>query len=88
MRQRIYVNHKNFTVVYSINKLYSFNNKWFKYRVKIKFEDEWFWAPGDYDSILTKIYGNYMKLPSIEKRISNHNFIVCKYKDIINRSID
>jgi len=43
------------------------------------FEGEKFLILKEYDKILKKIYGNYMVLPTEEKRISHHNF-VCYYK--------
>lgn len=36
---------------------------------RIRFEDEDFYAPGNYDSYLTKIYGDYMKLPNLDEII-------------------
>lgn len=41
-----------------------------------QFEREVFPIPKDYDTYLTKIYGKYMELPPIEKRVSHHNYIV------------
>lgn len=38
--------------------------------------------PVGYDAILTKMYGNYMQLPPIEKRISHHNVA---YKNLKER---
>lgn len=35
------------------------------------FENEQFYIPKDYDSVLTNLYGNYMQLPPPEKRL-NH----------------
>lgn len=47
--------------------------------VEVYFEGKKFVAPKDYDYILTSMYKDYMKLPPIEKRISNHNS-KCWYK--------
>ena len=47
--------------------------------VEVEFEHKKFIAPLDYDYILTSMYKEYMKLPPIEKRISNHNSR-CWYK--------
>lgn len=44
--------------------------------IEISFEGYSFCCINDYDRYLTGIYGNYMKLPPIEKQISNHNFII------------
>ena len=38
--------------------------------------------PIGYDAILTKMYGNYMQLPPVEKRVSHHNVA---YKNLIER---
>ena len=40
--------------------------------IKHKFEGHDFYIPKDYDQYLTKIYGDYMKLPPEEKRKSHH----------------
>ena len=41
----------------------------------VTFEEHQFIAPVDYEYILTSMYGDYMKLPPVEKRVSNHNSI-------------
>lgn len=47
-----------------------------KSTVKIQFEDDFFFAPVDYDSWLKAFYGDkYMQLPPVEKRLSKHTFI-------------
>jgi len=42
--------------------------------VDLPFEDGVFKCPKDYDTYLTRIYGDYMKLPPEEKRITHHTF--------------
>ena len=42
--------------------------------IPMKFEDEYFNVPIGYDQYLKQIYGDYMKLPPLEKRQSHHNF--------------
>lgn len=37
------------------------------------FEGEYFPGPGDYDSVLTMLYGDYMELPPPEKRTPGHS---------------
>jgi len=37
-----------------------------------KFEDTSFIIPEDYDSVLKIIINNYMELPPVEQRVSNH----------------
>ena len=44
-----------------------------------KFEDSVFYGAENSDAYLTSLYGDYMKLPPIEKRKSHHNF---KYLDL------
>lgn len=39
---------------------------------ELQFEDNLFYAPKGYDGVLSRVYGNYMKLPPKEKQISNH----------------
>lgn len=45
----------------------------FDNRILMQFEDTELYMPKDYDSILKKMYGDYMKLPPVEKRKS-HGF--------------
>lgn len=40
----------------------------------IKFEDRTFMAIKKYDEYLTHLYGDYMKLPPLEKQVSHHDF--------------
>ncbi len=42
--------------------------------VYLDFEGLKFPAPADYDMILTKFYGDYMKLPPIEKQVLTHDY--------------
>ena len=42
---------------------------------KVEFEGKEYWAPGCYDSYLTRIYGDYMTLPPEHKR-KTHNMTV------------
>lgn len=46
-------------------------SEWEK-RVKVEFEGHEFWAPGCWHEHLTNLYGDYMQLPPVEKRIT-HN---------------
>ena len=38
---------------------------------QVEFEGISFWAPGCWDSYLQAIFGNYMELPPVEKRVSH-----------------
>lgn len=46
----------------------------FKESIKVPFENELFNVPADYDTCLKALFGNYMELPPVEKRILRHNF--------------
>lgn len=46
----------------------------FKNDLKIEFEGQFFNAPGGYKEYLQNVYGDFMKLPDINKRISHHSF--------------
>lgn len=43
-------------------------NNHFDDRLLLKFEGKYYYCPKDYDAYLTRCYGDYMKLPPIEKR--------------------
>lgn len=43
------------------------------------FESGTFKIVKDYDKVLTRIYGDYMKLPPLESQVGNHSFIELKY---------
>ena len=47
----------------------------FEKLISISFEKKMYYAIEEYDAFLTKIYGDYMKLPPEEKRITHHDFI-------------
>ena len=49
-----------------------FEKEWFKETIQLKYEDMEIDAPKEYDKILRQLYGDYMKLPPVEKRVSNH----------------
>lgn len=43
-------------------------------RIQVEFEGHKFWAPKGYDIYLKNLYGDYMKLPPEDKRVSHHDF--------------
>ncbi|MDE6189348.1 MAG: LicD family protein [Clostridia bacterium] len=51
---------------------------------ELSFENEKFCAISQYDTYLSSIYGDYMKLPPEEKRVSHHSF-KAYYKEIDNQ---
>ncbi|MBQ0075458.1 MAG: LicD family protein [Prevotella sp.] len=54
-------------------KLKSMDSRWFISGNYHTFENLKLMIPCGYDEYLSQIYGNYMKLPPIEKRIPSHN---------------
>ena len=40
---------------------------------KYQFEDTYFYGPSNANNILTSIYGNYMKFPPVEQRVSTYS---------------
>ena len=53
----------------------------FKEFIKVEFEGRKYPAPIGYDTWLRNIYGDYMKLPPVEKRVSHHEFEAYKLED-------
>ena len=45
-------------------------SEWEK-RVRVEFEGHQFWAPGCWHEHLTNLYGDYMQLPPLEKRVTH-----------------
>ena len=62
---------------YSVRKE-TFPKYYFDELIETKFEDSKFYVSKYYNEILTKIYGDYMTPPSIDKRMVKHNVIVKK----------
>ena len=46
----------------------------FEETTEVEFEGKSYPAPAGYDRYLTDFYGNYMEMPPLEKRVSNHHF--------------
>lgn len=46
--------------------------EWFKSSTLLEFEDAKFCVPIGYKEVLTQLYGNYMELPPVEKRVPHH----------------
>ena len=54
-----------------------YQKQWFEYNdeeIKIEFNGEMFRVPINYEEVLKKRYGNYMKLPDEKDRIPHHNY--------------
>ena len=50
-----------------------YKKEWLAEIVKLPFEDMEVDAPVGYHEILTQVYGDYMQLPPVEKRVSHHH---------------
>lgn len=46
----------------------------FEPRIKFVFENHEFWGSKGYDEYLTNLYGDYMKLPPMDRRETHHDF--------------
>lgn len=60
------------TVIYGDFKIFPFPSQMFFELQNIEFEGKMFSCIADTDQYLSKVYGNYMELPPVEKRISHH----------------
>ena len=49
--------------------------EWLGEPKRANFESMEIYIPQNHDKYLTKLYGDYMQLPPIEKRNSHHNYI-------------
>lgn len=56
-----------------------YKKQYFDSVVYMPFEESRMPMAVDYDNILTEYYGDYMKLPDEENRVSNHNFSVLEF---------
>lgn len=61
--------------VYSPNYIHVFKKEWFKESVELPFENIMAQAPCGYKELLEKMYGDYMKLPPVEKQVTHHDFV-------------
>lgn len=50
--------------------------KWFGEGIEIEFEGKKYIAPSNPACVMTRLYGDYMKLPPVEQRVSLHTFKV------------
>ena len=64
-------------IIWDVSNFAYYNKEWFEETVDIEFEGHMFMVPKEYDRILEKTYGDYMKLPPIEQRVGHH---FCNYE--------
>ena len=64
-----------------LKERYGMPKKWFLERSEYLFENHYFYGTKDYDSILTYIYGDYMKLPPENEREQHSPFSVIRFQD-------
>ena len=67
----------NTTGDYNVRKE-TFPKEYMEDLIETKFEDSKFFVPSHYDEMLTKIYGDYMTPPPVEKRVVKHDIVVRK----------
>lgn len=60
----------SFSGYYGLREIYK--REWFESYVEMPFHDYMVRVPQGYDEFLTQIYGDYMKLPPEEKRVTHH----------------
>lgn len=70
-----------FTGVFPIYRNRKYNIDIFENSIKMRFEKYEFNVPKMYDMYLKILYGDYMKLPPIEKRIPSHDFTAYYIKE-------
>lgn len=64
--------------------------EWYGEGTSVVFENQMYRAPIMYDKVLTSIYGEYMKLPPVEKQQTVHDFIevdLGAYEEIIDERL-
>ena len=49
-----------------------YQKKWFHKLTLLPLNEERFWAPADWEQVLTTIYGEYMQLPPLSERVIAH----------------
>jgi len=62
-------------------KRQTFPSAWFGDGTGVKFEEVEFCAPVEWDAYLTQVYGEYMRYPAEDKRVSQHNFVRIDFGD-------
>lgn len=68
-------------VTTAVNKYRKIPRELYEGSTYLSFEGKEYSVPEKYDEYLTGLYGDYMKLPPEDKRISNHNFAAYKFEE-------
>lgn len=58
-----------------------FKREWFEDTIELPFGDTTVVVPRDYNGYLTCLYGDYMKLPPEEQRVSSHNHYYLNFNE-------
>lgn len=64
------------SLTYSAGTRKCYQKEWLGKGTLVEFEGREFVAPENWDAYLKNAYGDYMKLPDEERRVSNHNYTV------------
>lgn len=54
-----------------------FPAEWFQYQITLPFESITIKLPNGYDNMLSQLFGDYMKMPPVEKRVTHHSHYFC-----------
>ncbi len=63
----------------------AYSKELFKDAISVPFEDTFISIPNGYDVVLTAFFGDYMTLPPVEKRISQHDSFYINLKENISK---
>ena len=63
-----------------------FEKEWFSQTIDVSFEDTKIACPILYDNLLKNIYGDYMTLPPLEKRVCKHSLFYCDLNHVKSAS--
>lgn len=77
-KEKLNRNYENIKTDYLFNFSGAWGKKeispriWFDESIKLQFQDCMFSCPKRYDEYLNRIYGDYMRYPPVEQRVSHH----------------
>lgn len=70
----------NYYTLYKIEKEI-FPKEWFAGTIEVQFEDIFIKLPVGYHEYLTKLFGDYMKLPPVDQQKSHHSQYYCNLRE-------